>query len=364
MQLKNFQNILVVNPYGIGDCLFTTPVIRTLKENLPKARIGILLGSRTKEIFEHNPDVDSITVFDKGNFDKLNFKGKTEVLSNLFKKLKNKKYDLMIDLSNAPEYGFFGKFFLKIPERIGFDYRKRGRFLTKKIPLKGFEGKHIVEFYLDLLRLLKIPIQDKHLHFYLPEFMDAWSKEFLAKNAIKETVTIIGIVPGGGESWGKDSILKHWPKEYFALASKLILERLGARLLLFGSNSEKQICKEIMDSIESQAVDTSGKLSISELAGLFKKCNLIICNDGGPLHIAKSQNVNTISIFGPVDSTVYGPFPKTDRDIVLEGALNCRPCYRNFKMKDCRTKECLNSISPETVFEEVKFLIGKNGKWP
>lgn len=364
MRSKNFQNILVVNPYGIGDCLFTTPAIRALKENFPKAKIGLLLGSRTREIFEHNPDVHSITVFDKGSFDRLNFKDKIGVLSNLFKRLKNKRYDLMIDLSNAPEYGFFGKFFLKIPQRAGFDYKKRGRFLTKKIRLEGFEGKHIVEFYLDLLRLLNIPIQDKNLHFYLPEPMGAWAKEFLAKNNIKETDIIIGIVPGGGESWGKGSILKHWPREYFTLTAKLILEKLGFRLLLFGSNSEAQICKEISDSLDGRAVDTSGRLSICELAGLFKKCSLIICNDGGPLHIAKSQDVNTISIFGPVDSRVYGPFPKTDRDVVLEAGLNCRPCYKNFKMPDCRTKECLKSILPEMVFEEVKSLMINSRKLP
>ncbi len=47
-----------------------------------------------------------------------------------------------------------------------------------------------------------------------------------------------------------------------------------------------------------------------------------------------------------VDSIVYDPFPKADGDIVLEAALNCRPCYKSFKMPDCKTRECLKSISP------------------
>ncbi len=364
MQSKNFQNILVVNPYGIGDALFMTPIIRSLKENFPSNEIDVLLGSRTKEVFEYNPDVRDIIVFDKGRFDKAGFIKKMGLLSEVFRKFKNKGYDLMVDLSNAPEYGFFGKFILRVPVRVGFDYKKRGRFLTKKVPLKGFEGRHIVEFYLDLLRKLEIPVTDNNLHMHITDGQLRWAEDFLAKNKIKDSGIVVGIIPGGGESWGRDSYLKRWPAENFARVSKLLTDKLNAKVLLFGSKEETGLCKEISDSLDGRAVDTSGTLKIGELAALIKYCDLVICNDGGPLHIAKSQDVSTVSIFGPVDSRVYGPFPKTDRDVVLEAALNCRPCYKNFKMTDCKTKECLKSISPEMVFEEVKSLIGINGKCP
>ena len=34
---KNVKSFLVINPYGIGDVLFTTPLIRNLKNNYPDA---------------------------------------------------------------------------------------------------------------------------------------------------------------------------------------------------------------------------------------------------------------------------------------------------------------------------------------
>ncbi|MBM3253367.1 MAG: lipopolysaccharide heptosyltransferase II [Candidatus Omnitrophica bacterium] len=361
MLSRNFQSILVVNPYGIGDALFTTPIIHTLKENFPQGKIDVLIGSRTREIFEHNPDLCEIIVFDKGRFDKSNFVKKIDLLTTVFKKLKNRRYDLIIDLSNAPEYGFFGKFLLKIPLRVGFDYKRRGRFLTRRIPLEGFEGKHIVEFYLDLLRELKIPIRDNHLHLYVSKENEKWAKDFLIKNNIKDTDLVIGIVPGGGASWGKNSYLKHWPIEYFERLSEFLIEKLKAKILLFGSDTEANLCKRINDFLKGEVVDTSGKLNIAQLTALFKRCNLIICNDGGPLHIAKTQEVNTISIFGPVNSKVYGPYPKTNKDIVLETEIACRPCYKNFRMPDCKTKDCLRTISPEMVFERAKSLILKQG---
>src|SRR3989338_1513902 len=53
------ERVLIIHPFGIGDALFITPVIRTLKENRVK-QIDLLLGSRTRELFERNPHVNQI----------------------------------------------------------------------------------------------------------------------------------------------------------------------------------------------------------------------------------------------------------------------------------------------------------------
>ncbi|MFH0839003.1 MAG: glycosyltransferase family 9 protein [Candidatus Omnitrophota bacterium] len=358
MRLNSYEHILVVNPYGIGDALFTTPLIHCLKENFPKSKIDILLGSRTKEVFEHNPAIGSIIVFDKGSFDNSGFLRKIKILTGLFKKL-NRRYGLMVDLSNAPEYGFFGKFFLRIPRRVGFNYKKRGRFLTTVVPLEGFHGRHIVEFYLDLIRALDIPIGNaRNLYFYIPEEVEIWGEAFLKRHDINnDTDTLIGIAPGGGESWGKDSYLKHWPPEYFAKVARFLIDTHKVKVMLFGSAHEKGLCAAIENLVEYRVVNTCGELNLTALAALFKKCKFVICNDGGPLHLAKSQGVSTVSIFGPVDSKVYGPYPPAERNIVLESPINCRPCYKNFKMPPCKTKECLLGVLPETVFEKAKLLL-------
>ena len=73
MRQKNYSKILVINPYGIGDVLFTTPLISNLREFYPKSKIDVVLGSRTKQILEFNSDISKIHVFDKGFFDKLSF---------------------------------------------------------------------------------------------------------------------------------------------------------------------------------------------------------------------------------------------------------------------------------------------------
>ena len=45
-----------------------------------------------------------------------------------------------------PEYSLWAKFYLRIPVRIGFNYKNRNRFLTQSVdlPKEGFVKKHII----------------------------------------------------------------------------------------------------------------------------------------------------------------------------------------------------------------------------
>jgi len=157
MPLEKFSRILIVNPYGIGDVLFTTPLIRKVRQAFGHCYLACLLGSRTREILEKNPNVDEIFIFDKGKFDKSSLNIRFKMLFSLLSVLRKRHFDLMFDISNAPEYSLFAKVFLRIKTRVGFDYKKRGRFLTHRLKLTGYQDKHIIEYYMDLARFLGIP---------------------------------------------------------------------------------------------------------------------------------------------------------------------------------------------------------------
>ncbi len=356
MPQKSLKKILVVNPYGIGDVLFTTPLLADLRDNFPKSYIAVLLGSRTKEILENNPDIDEIFVFDKGKFDKLPRIKALNMLFKLLKKIRERRFNLLIDLSNSSQYGFIEKFFLNIPRRIGFNYRNRGRFLTERIELKGYKDKHIVEYYLDLARLLKIEPKDKKLKFPVKEKDKTWAEEFLKSNNIASADMLIGIMPAGGLSWGQNAKYKHWNRKKFAELSDKLIERYKAKIIILASKEEEYICEYVLNCMKHKALSVCGKTSICQFAALCSLCNFVICNDGGPLHVAVSQGTPTISIFGPVDDKVYGPYPESKKNYIVKKDLSCRPCYQNFKFNPCSNRRCLNAISVDDVLEKVKSL--------
>jgi ADP-heptose:LPS heptosyltransferase len=82
----------------------------------------------------------------------------------------------------------------------------------------------------------------------------------------------------------------------------------------------------------------------------------MIVNDGGPLHVAVAAGVQTVSIFGPVDENVYGPYP-IGSHIVIKKEIACRPCYQRFRKAVCGHISCLSQITVEDVLERIEGVL-------
>jgi lipopolysaccharide heptosyltransferase II len=356
---NNLEKILIINPFGIGDVLFTTPIIHTLKEAFMGVKIGYLCNRRTACLLENNPYIDYIFVYERDEFEAMRKESFFVWFKNFFaflNQIKNKHFDLALDFSLNTPYGFFC-WYAGIRMRIGYNFKKRGKFLTKKIPLSGYQAKHIVEYYAELLEYLDISLKYRQLELHLKKEDVKQSEEILNKAGISKNDFLVGIIPGAGRSWGKDAYIKHWPAKNFAALADKIIENYQAKIIIMGDFSEIEIAQKIMNSMKYAAVDLSGKTTLGELAALISKTKMLITNDGGPLHMAVALGIKTISFFGPVDEKVYGPYPPSNHHIVLKKDMPCRPCYRNFKLPLCsRNRECINSISIEEAFAVVRSL--------
>ena len=202
------KRILIVNPFGIGDVLFTTPMVRGLREAYPDATLGYLCNRRVEELVRTNVHLDLIFIFEKDEYRTLWRRSKKECLRMFFrflKEIRSQRFDVLMDLSLGWHYSFLG-WLLGIPTRIGFNYRRRGRFLTKSKILQGFEEKHVVQYYGELLGLLGVPpATPPYLEFHPPEKDRLWARDVLSVHGIPEESVLIGMSSGGGASWGKES---------------------------------------------------------------------------------------------------------------------------------------------------------------
>src|SRR5207248_2863335 len=131
-------------------------------------------------------------------------------------------FDVVLDFSLNTSFGFLSKM-CGIKRRIGYDYRGRGRFLTDKVFLKGYEGRHVVEYYLDLLTKLDIPVLERSLEIFIDPVHKQWAQDWLKGQNIDSTKPLIAVIPGGGASWGKDAAHKRWPAaQYASLVDKIV----------------------------------------------------------------------------------------------------------------------------------------------
>lgn len=356
------MKILIINPFGIGDVLFSTPLVSNLKSALPQSYIGYICNIRAKDVLYNHPQIDEIFVFEKDQYRQLwrqsKLKSIKEFISFLLQ-IKKKKFDAVIDLSLGHQYSFFFRL-IGIRKRIGYNYKNRGRFLTHKIDIKGYEQKPVVDYYLDLLKFLDIRPKRFNLTMNVPTQDKEWAERFLKDNGLSQNSLIIGIIPAGGASWGKDFSYRHWPWENYAKVADRAVSELNAKVIIFGASSEQDICQKVQATMRERAISACGKTSLKQFAALLAKCNLVICNDGGPLHMAVSQNVVTVSVFGPVDEKIYGPYPPGPKHIVVTKNIDCRPCYRRFKLPACsRNRQCITEISVDEVFKIIKENLAK-----
>lgn len=350
--MKSIQRVLVVQPFGLGDALFITPVLRALRTLPGVESVDLLLGSRTGAVFRNNPHVDKIFSIDKG---KWHAGGKGRIFQDalsLWRSLRG-RYELLVDFSLTREYGFWSQFFLGIPRRIGFDFNGRGTFLTEAVKLpNGFEARHVVDFYGELAKLAGLEIENPFLEFYLSEEDREEADQKLAGAGLPRPYVVVA--PGGGESWGKDAVFKRWPLAHFIRSLPLLKERIDFEgVFILGSSSERELGEEIEKNSPVPVVNLCGETSLGASAAILEKALLFFANDGGLVHLARALRVPLVAFYGPVDPAVYGPFPKSpDAVSIIKKGLPCRPCYSRFRYNSaCVDRECLTALAPEEVFE-------------
>ena len=356
------QKVLIVNPFGIGDVIFSTPLIEILKEKHPDFFLGYVCNKRSYEVIKSNPKIDRFFVYEKDDYRAAWERSKIEcikLIRGFLNTIKREKFDIVIDLSLGYQYGLLLSF-VGIKKRFGFNYRKRGKFLTGRVDIDGFSEKHVIEYYCDMLKFLGIDWRDfkPSPKVYLKKEDILWADDFLKANGVAGEDLLIGIIPGCGASWGVDARHRRWDRDEFAKVCDGLAQAYGAKVVLLGDSQEREICDDIQSKMKNKAIIACGKTSLRNFLGLINRCALIITNDGGPLHMAVGLGLKTISIFGPVDEKIYGPYPMTtDHVVISKNDVPCRPCYRKFKYKICENRTCLTSIKAEDVLDAAgKFL--------
>jgi heptosyltransferase-1 len=383
------NKFLIINPFGIGDVLFTTPVIRAIKDRHPDSFIGYWSNERVGELLIGNPKIDRVFALSRGDIKRVYKNSPLKRLTALLKlinEIRKERFDVAFDFSLDSRYGLWSKL-AGIKKRIGLDYKSRGRFLTDKVKLDGYSGRHVAEYYFDLLNFIGInassPGLDEAINsrtgrgcttysLEVSEEVSARAKKILAEHGIMAADLLIGVAPGGGASWGKDAIYKQWPAEKFRQLTERLTKASNVKVVLLGSVEEKPLAEIILEKMGQSPsgtvpifpgtifpiIDLTGKLNLKELAAVISELKALICNDGGLLHMAVALGVKTVSTFGPVDEIVYGPYPPSAKHIVVKKDLPCRPCYKDFRFTGCsNNRKCLEDITVEEVFDNVKGLL-------
>jgi heptosyltransferase-2 len=294
-----------MEPWHIGDVVLATPALRALRERFPDARVSLLGKSHAEEILRHSGLVDEVIVFD------LPWTSKTEkyaprrydagALKALIDRLRSRHFDLTVDArmdlrSNVVTY------LTGAPRRVGYDFGGGSFLLTDRVPADP-DGKHRVDDWLELLKPLGITGRFEPL-------LRVTTEE---RSQAAATLASSGIVPGDriiAIHGGASDPRRQWPEENYERVAARLLDVFGAKIVYFPEPASTQ--REV--SFASATV----RGSLREMMAILTHCDLLLCNDSGPMHIADALDISVVAVFLTGNPVWHRPY-RAGQQVVGEG---------------------------------------------
>jgi len=315
---------LIIRFSSIGDIILTTPLVRCLKSQVNEAEIHYLTKSRYSQILTANPYIDKIHLLKKN-------------LPEVIKELRKEKFDYIIDLHRNIRT-FRVKSSLR---RISFAFNKLNlrKWMFVSLKWNRLPHKHIVDRYMDTLRLFSVKNDEKGLDFFVPPSEEINLEKILGKEPQK----LVSLIVGGG----------HYTKQIPAEHIIDLIRKLEVDVILLGGIEDVNKAAGIMSEIKKKNVyDVTGKLSLNESASILCKSDIIITPDTGMMHVAAAFKKNILSIWGNTvpEFGMYPYQPGSESKIFQVTNLHCRPCSKiGFsscprKHFHCMLKQDINEI--------------------
>ena len=287
----NSKKVLVIRLSSLGDILLATPLLRTLKTKYHDVQIDFIVKKQYQDILRLNPHITNLYIYEK----------EKDKIAELAARLKQNKYDLIIDLQN----NFRSAEIRNMLSVNSFKFNKRtlDKFLLVNLKINRLgDAPQIPARYASAIPGLELDEGGLELF-----------TESKPSPLLEGKEQLIGFAPGSRH------FTKMWPKEYFEQSGNLLLES-GYSVALFGGKEDIPICEELSGKIQG-SINLCNDDNILQTAADMKKCIALVCNDSGMMHTASAVNVPVLAVYG---STVreFGFTPYKNRNLILEGEMS------------------------------------------
>jgi predicted lipopolysaccharide heptosyltransferase III len=344
LRMNAVRKILVIKLRAIGDVVLSTAVLPNLRSAFPASQIHFLVESAGQEVLDGNPYIDRIIILPRKEWEDL--PRRTAYRENLLfiKRLRSQHYDLVIDLFGNPRSALLTRI-SGARRRVGFAFRVRKAAYNHKVKPRG-DRVHEVEFNLDALRSLKIPIIDKSPYFPVRQSDQSTIQQWLNKEGLRISF-LVGI-----HAWGSWNA-KRWGLDKFSELGDRLIEIYQAQIVLVWGPGEREYAEQVR-SLMRYPAHIAPETTLKELGSLLSLCQLVVANDSGPMHIAAAVGTPTVGIFGPTNWRLQGPYGSRHR-AAYKKDLMCLGCNR----LECQERTCMEALEVDEVLQVIDKVFPK-----
>ncbi len=326
---------------SLGDVVLTLPVVEALRKAFPNAYIAMLVGDKCANIVSADIRFNEIISFRR---EARGREGLAEI-KRVISLLRERKFDVSIDMQRKFRSAYLA-YKGRIKTRIGY-HQPFGFLCNIKIPDKV--NNHSVDRNLDLIRPLGIDNPDRVPKIYLSKEDRDFAKSKFDAYGITPNDKVLGIFPGAG--WQ----LRRWLPDRFAKIADLAMKEDNAKVIIFFGPNEIDLVDEITKNMDDQPFLMKEKVTQRQLSAMIEKCDVMLSNDTGPMHISVAVGTTTIAIFGPGNHIKFHPIG--EKHSIIRKNVPCSPC-KQFKDK-CKDNICMKLITVDEVWDVVhKKLVG------
>jgi len=305
------HHIVIIRPnYRIGNIIFLTPLINEISKTLPNTRVDVIVGMKLAgDVLSPMSNIDNI----------INIPRELLLhpfrLYNLIKKVRSKKYDLALNISDASVSSELVTALVNAKYKASFENEKTFIHLTHTVKTQNLYT-HSGSRPLELLKLFtsEIPKHNIELDIKLTKEERVFaSKELdtlLKKNNIQRDRKIIALFRNARfDKKIPDEWWNEWHQELLKIDPTITIIDV--------------LSPDILSKLNNQCLEYSSK-ELRNLGAFFSCCDLYISADTGPLHLSCASQAKTLGLFNKTDIKTYGPL----------GENNLALDINNFSSKD------------------------------
>jgi heptosyltransferase-3 len=287
------QQILVIRRDNIGDLVCTTPLLSALRQRYPRAWIGVLANSYNAPVLEGNADLDAVLWYRKLKHVSGGWREKWRALTQRLQMLwglRQRRLDLVILAAGQADQRAQALAKWIAPARI----------LAASAPRPD---QHEVVRVFSVARVLGIAGPIPPLKLIAPAVASAAGDVRAAASA---PTTAAGLVVAVHISARR--VRQRWPVQRFSALIARLQQELGASVMLLWSpgaasdrlhpgddDKAKYILEQLPESTLLQARPTH---TLHALMTALSGCDVMICSDGGAMHVAAGLGKPVVCLFG------------------------------------------------------------------
>ncbi|MDF2449700.1 MAG: glycosyltransferase family 9 protein [Bacteroidota bacterium] len=304
---------------SIGDVVLTTPILRSIKQQLQNVTVHFLTKQNFLPVIENNPYVDQFFAIKHG-------------LEEVVPQLKKESYDYVIDLHHNLRT-------FKLKRALGqkaFSFNKLNleKFLMVNFKINRLPNQHIVDRYYDTVKALGVTNDHKGLDYFIHE---------------KDEITITNFLPTAFHNGYHVLVAggSYFTKQIPLNKLKEFCNKSTSPVVLLGGKEDADVAELVHQTFPKTTLNLCGKLNINQSASIIRQAKTVITSDTGLMHIAAAFKKNIISVWGnTIPEFGMGPYMPGEKSLIVEVKnLPCRPCSKlGYPKCPRRHFKCMNDI--------------------